>query len=99
MGRFVKGDPRAGRRKGVQNKATVEIREFARSILESEPYQRSLARRIADGTLAPGIEALIYHYAYGKPKETHEHTGTDGGPIETVSRIEWVLVSGKNAKD
>ena len=99
VGRFVKGDPRAGRPKGVKNKATIEIRDFARAILDSEAYQKSLARRVVDGTLAPGIEALIYHYAYGKPKEIVEHTGPDGGPLK-FDRIELVLVKGSGkAKD
>jgi len=27
--------------------------------------------------------ALLLGYIYGKPKELHEHSGPDGGPIET----------------
>ena len=96
---FEKGDPRAGRPKGVLNKVTLEIREVARSLVEDDGYRRRFKERLYEGSMAPALEALVWHYAYGKPKETHEHTGADGGPIETVSRIEWALVDGKNAKN
>jgi hypothetical protein len=30
---------------------------------------------------------IILAYAYGRPKQAHEHTGKDGGPIETKTLI------------
>lgn len=81
---FEKGDPRAGRPKGVQNKATVEIREASKRLLEDDAYQANLLERLRDGK-APHMETLLHHYAYGKPKETHELTGKDGGPIQTAA--------------
>lgn len=70
-----------GRPKGVPNKANREIKDLARKLLEDDEYQRSLAERLKDGR-AQTVEALLYHYAYGKPKETVEHGGVDGQPIE-----------------
>ena len=58
-----------GRPKGVPNKASAEIREAARRLLEDEAYQRGLSVRLIKGR-APHMETLLYHYAYGKPKET-----------------------------
>ena len=58
-----------GRPRGVPNKATVEIRDAARRLLEDEAYQRGLSARLIKGR-APHMETLLYHYAYGKPKET-----------------------------
>src|SRR3972149_3604655 len=95
---FAKGDPRAGRPPGVQNKVTVEVREAAKAIVEDPVYRERLRRRLLRGKLAPGLEAMLWHYAYGKPKETVEHTGPGGGPVEMLTRIERVIVDGKNAK-
>lgn len=69
---FRKGKPKTGGRKaGTPNKATAEIKDVARSLLEDPAYQAKLKQRLRDGK-APQIEALMYHYAYGKPKERFE---------------------------
>jgi hypothetical protein len=83
---FQKGKPKTGGRKaGTTNKATVEIKEFARSILEDPLYQKRFRVRIIQGK-APQIEVLLFHYAYGKPKE---HFSVERGPTveELVSLI------------
>jgi hypothetical protein len=61
---FTKGNPGGGRPKGAQNKATREIKEFARNFLMSDKYRRTLERRILAGT-AP--QMMLHHYAFGKP--------------------------------
>jgi hypothetical protein len=63
---FTKGNPGGGRPKGAQNKATREIKEFARNFLMSDKYRRTLERRILAGT-APQMEVMLHHYAFGKP--------------------------------
>jgi hypothetical protein len=70
-GKFVKGHKIVGRGKGVPNKVGTEVRIWSRLLLESTTYRRALTKRIIAGT-APQIEVLLYHYAYGKPKETVE---------------------------
>jgi hypothetical protein len=57
------------RPKGSLNKSTHEARDFCRLILESEAYRLSLVRRLANDTLPPALEVLIWHYRYGRPKE------------------------------
>ena len=65
---FAKGRIKTGGRQvGTPNQATVEIKEFACSILEDASYQTKLRQRIMDGD-APQIEQLLYHYGYGRPK-------------------------------
>lgn len=54
---------------GATNFTRHEAQKFARSILESETYRADIKRRAETGTLAPGIEAMLWHYAYGKPIE------------------------------
>ena len=62
-----------GRMVGVPNKATIEIKSFARSILEDPTYQIKLRQRIENGE-APHIEALLYYYVYGKPQQQEDAT-------------------------
>lgn len=77
-GSFVKGDKRAGRPKGLLNKATTEVREWARAIFNDPIVQASTLQKAQDGTLAPAIYNELLHYAYGKPKDTVELTGHVG---------------------
>jgi hypothetical protein len=65
--KFKKGE--GGRPKGVLNKATREIKDFARKFLESPDYVDGMKRRVIAGR-APHVEVLLFHYGYGKPKET-----------------------------
>ena len=65
--KFQQGHKKTGGRKaGTLNKATIEIKEFARGILEDPIYQKGLRDRVIQGK-APQIEILLFHYAYGKP--------------------------------
>ena len=45
---------------------------FCGSIVDDHVYQAKLRRRAIAGTLPPGIEALLWYYAKGKPVERHE---------------------------
>ncbi len=72
MGRNTTGLKRGGspgRKKGVPNKAKREIQRFATEQLEDTAYVRDLKVRLRRGK-APHVETLLYHYAYGKPRET-----------------------------
>ena len=83
---------RGGRKKGARNKATVEIRDAARKLLEDPSYQRDLAKRLKAGR-APHMETLLHHYAYGKPVE--RIGGESDGPLEVVVRfVRAVTVNG-----
>jgi Family of unknown function (DUF5681) len=71
-GRFApghSGNPE-GRQKGVPNKATQTIKEFARSVLENPKYREHLVRRAEEDKLAPHEFVMLHQYAYGKPKDT-----------------------------
>ena len=95
-GSFKKGDKRAGRPKGVQNKATLEVKEFARGLIDSPEYQAALLARIQAGTLSPGVETLLWHYSFGRPKEQVELSNPDG----TLGlRIERVIIRPPSRQD
>lgn len=68
-----KGGP--GRKPGIPNKATAEIKETAQRLLSDPAYVDSLKRRLPAGK-APHMETLLHHYAYGKPKDTLDGTVT-----------------------
>ena len=72
--RFVKGDPRAGRPKGRENNATIEVREAARRIVQDPDYLEQLNIRLKEGR-APAIEILLWQFAYGKPKDQVQTQG------------------------
>lgn len=67
---MAKGQKTGGRQKGTPNKATVEIKEAARAFLADEQGQAKMLEQYQRGELNPSVLALLYHYAYGKPKDT-----------------------------
>ena len=77
--RFQKGQSgnAKGRRKGTPNKATQEIRDFARSVLEDPKYRASVLRLARKGLLPSHLETALYAYAYGKPTERLEISNPD----------------------
>jgi hypothetical protein len=78
---FKPGERTAGRQKGTPNKATIEVKEAARLLVEDESYRKNLQARLKSGECAPAVESMLWHYAYGKPKEMVELTGPNGSPL------------------
>lgn len=71
---FTKGMAKlGGRQAGTPNKVTQEVQAVAREIVENADYRRNLMIAAIERTLSPAMEALLWSYAYGKPKETVEH--------------------------
>ncbi len=83
---FAKGNRGGGRKKGVPNKATQEIKEFARNFLMSEEYRESLKRRVLGGE-APHMEVLLHHYGFGKPKTSVEVSVPPGPPLGQLAAV------------
>lgn len=73
-GQFVNA-PGPGRKKGVPNKATAEVRAVCASIVDDPEYRTTLLTRARAGTLPPAVECMLWHYAKGKPKDHVEHSG------------------------
>lgn len=72
-----------GRKRGVPNKATAEIKGFTQDLLTSEAYRKALTKRVIAGK-SPQLEALMHYYAFGKPKERVE---LETHPLPIVEKI------------
>ena len=62
---MANGRKTGGRRAGTPNKATLEIRDAARRLLEDPAYLRSVRARLLEGK-APQLEVLLHYYSYPK---------------------------------
>jgi hypothetical protein len=86
----------AGRPKGRRNKVTADIKEIAQSFGEEAITQ--LVEIMRDGEAPPAARVAatkeILDRGYGKAKQDVELTGANGGPVETVTRIELVTLDG-----
>lgn len=93
-----KGDPAlpgSGRKKKLP-----EIDDLLAEVLggnPDDPESLSEAKAVLSAMLkaAKGgnvqAQIAILDRAYGKPKQALEHTGKDGGPIETAKTVIWEL--------
>jgi hypothetical protein len=75
------GRKTGGRAKGTPNKNTTDVAAMARQLVEDVAYQAMFKARLNGGTLPPGVEQMMWHYAYGKPIEHLHVGGDDGGPV------------------
>jgi hypothetical protein len=60
-----------GRPKGSLNQRTIEAKALARGLLNDPTYRKNLHARLRAGE-AGAMEVLLWHYAWGKPRETLE---------------------------
>lgn len=70
------------------------VRDVCRTMVDNLAYRKKLASRMTSGKIAPAVEQMIWHYAYGKPVETVKLTGGDGGPVQHHVRITIVKKAG-----
>ena len=81
----MRGRKTGGRRKGTPNKVTAEARAVCAAILDDPTYRTNLTARARAGTLAPAVEAMLWHYAFGRPRESLEVTVGPAGDLSELS--------------
>ncbi len=87
MPRNISGLKRGGpgRPKGVPNKVTRTMKEWAYGLMESDVWQASARKRILSGK-APHLEGHCLAVLLPKT-DKHEHSGPDGQPIQVVTGV------------
>lgn len=63
--------------------------EDPESLSEAKEVLSAMLKAAKGGNVQAQI--AILDRAYGKPKQALEHTGKDGGPIETAKTVIWEL--------
>jgi hypothetical protein len=84
---MAKGRKTGGRVRGQPNKTASLVGERCRALIESPEYRDYFQHRLMVGQLAPALEAMTWHYAYGKPVERQELSGPNGAPIPFVRDV------------
>jgi hypothetical protein len=79
----VSGNP-AGRKPGIPNKATREIKTFCQALFERPRYQERIKRQWDAGELPAEVEKLLLYYAFGKPATSIALT-SDFDPLAYLS--------------
>lgn len=86
---MAKGHKTGGRKPGSVNKNKTDVAVIARALVDDEGYRALCKARLNAGTMPPGVESMLWHYAYGKPIEHLVLNGDDeGGPV----RVKFVDV-------
>src|SRR5262245_12346747 len=62
-----------GSTRGRRDARQLALRHWVVSLLDDPRYRSNFKRRLLTGELATPLEILAWHYAVGKPTETHEH--------------------------
>ena len=75
-----------GRTKGVPNRATVEVRAWARSVLEDPTVRQITLLQAQQGRLPSPIMQELFNRAYGKVKDQMELSG-EPSPIRVIEVV------------
>src|SRR5215467_8477591 len=78
--------PGAGRAKGTPNKISVEVKALVGQLVNDPAYQYRLRHDFRLRRVHPTIEAMIWTYHLGKPKQQIELQGNVG--LEVSARLE-----------
>ena len=76
--------PGSGRPKGQPNKISIEVRQLVAQLVNDAAYQRKLRADFRKRKVHPTIEALVWAYHLGRPKQALDLTAT----VDVNARLE-----------
>lgn len=83
-----------GQNSGVTELTRREAQSFCKTILTSDTYRNQLKEKAEKGNLHPSIEAMLWHYAFGKPaEEVNVNVSEDLSQLSTEQLGERVQVA------
>ncbi len=77
----------------------IDARAFCLRVLQSPEFRAYITNGIVLGDLPAAVICRLMDYAWGASPKRVEVVGRDGGPIETVSRIERVIIDARDKLD
>jgi hypothetical protein len=78
---MAKGRKTGGRKPGTPNKNTTDVGAIARALVDDADYRVLFKARLHAGTIPPGVEQMLWHYAYGKPPDSLTLRGDEDRPV------------------
>ena len=83
---MAKGKKTGGRKRGTPNRATGDVRECCAKLVADPAYLAALRRRLLAGELAPAVETMLWHFAFGRPKDSLEMDANVGCQLSWLPR-------------
>lgn len=85
----------AGRKKGIPNKITADVKAIAQSYGEEAIMHLVEIARDGEAPHAARVSAVkeILDRGFGKAAQPLEHTGSDGGPVEIANTLNVASLS------
>lgn len=77
---------RAGRKKGVPNKAAGELKSWCQRLVQDPVYRAKLTADFQARRKCQEMEKLIWYYAAGKPREEQHVTGSLGPLVQVITK-------------
>jgi hypothetical protein len=74
----------SGRAKGVPNRISVEVKQLVAQLVNDVAYQHKLRDDFRRRKVHPTVEAMIWSYHLGKPRQTIEMNAT----VDVNARLE-----------
>ena len=66
----------------------TDAKQFAQAVLTSPEFRQYIVSKLTLGELPPAVITRLMDYAWGKPAERVEHSGT----VETITEVRRVLI-------
>jgi hypothetical protein len=75
----MKGLKTGGRQKGTPNKLTAEARAICLALVRDPVYLMKFSQDFRDRKVPPGVESMVWGYAYGRPRMQLEVVHNEDG--------------------